>query len=280
MYSSYHLLIDTFFAMLPRYWSFCCKFRAKFRIAVSLPKFALNFVFTWNNGYVGSAKNTHTIYVPGWQTIKAYGSMNIYTYCIHTHVVAWDLCKLLRMWFDLLVWSCQHHGLTSQCLILLWWIRKGSGCLGSLASTSPLRQALKTSCCQELFTFQSAHVCTIFGAWTSFRLFATTQTHQLPQICVAIPPPPKKKTVTGQVAVSRSPMQRQITAARYCIPSADWCQTEKSTGAPTAKAEASNWQKCARHNHVSTKSWHWVAKTRLVVRPSIILKFREILYSN
>lgn len=143
MYSSYHLLIDTFFAMLPRYWSFCCKFRAKFRIAVSLPKFALNFVFTWNNGYVGSAKNTHTIYVPGWQTIKAYGSMNIYTYCIHTHVVAWDLCKLLRMWFDLLVWSCQHHGLTSQCLILLWWIRKGSGCLGSLASTSPLDKLWK-----------------------------------------------------------------------------------------------------------------------------------------
>lgn len=101
------------------------------------------------------------------------------------------------MWFDLLVWSCQHHGLTSQCLILLWWIRNGSGCLGSLASTSPLRQALKTSCCQELFTFQSAHVCTIFGAWTSFRLFATTQTLQLPQICVAIPPPPKKKDRHG-----------------------------------------------------------------------------------
>ena len=71
-------------------------------------------------------------------------------------------------------------------------------------------------------------------------------------------------------------MQRQITAARYCIPSADWCQTEKSTGAPTATA-GFKLTKCARHNRVSTKSWHWVAKTRLVVRPSIILKYREIL---
>lgn len=103
---------------------------------------------------------------------------------------------------------------------------------------------------------------------TSFRLFATTQTSQLPQICVAIPPPQKKKTVKGQVAVSRSPMQRQITAERCCIPSTDWCQTEKSTGAPTARPKL--------HNHVSTKGWHWVAKTRLVVRPSIILKYQEI----
>lgn len=278
MYSSYHLLIDTFFAMLPRYWSFCCKFRAKFRIAVSLPKFALNFVFTWNNGYVGSAKNTHTIYVPGWQTIKAYGSMNIYTYCIHTHVVAWDLCKLLRMWFDLLVWSCQHHGLTSQCLILLWWIRKGSGCLGSLASTSPLDKLWKPHAVKS-FLPSSLHMSAPFlGHELASDFLPQPKPINFLKFVLQFRPPKKKDT--GQVAVSRSPMQRQITAARYCIPSADWCQTEKSTGAPTAKAEASNWQKCARHNHVSTKSWHWVAKTRLVVRPSIILKFREILYSN